>query len=101
MLEKEKKKSKINSLKIKFTDNSGYFFEVSKTQSDAVPEYFIKKQTLVNASRFITEELLQLQEETSNAQEELITLEYQIYLKLIAEGKKCLFFIGKNLRSYC
>ena len=95
LLEKEKKKSRINNLKVKFTDNSGYFFEVSKAQSEAVPEYFIKKQTLVNVGRFITEELLQLQEEILSAKEKLVALEYQLYLKLIAEGKKCLFFIGK------
>jgi DNA mismatch repair protein MutS len=47
----------LNSLKIKYTSASGYFIEIPKSQVTKVPDIFVHKQTLVNASRFITQEL--------------------------------------------
>jgi DNA mismatch repair protein MutS len=57
--EKEKKNTGINSLKIGFNKVFGYYIEVTKTHQEKVPERYIRKQTLVNSERYITEELKQ------------------------------------------
>ncbi len=88
MLEKEKQQTKITNLKIKYTDNSGYFFEVTKSQMDNMPDYFIRKKTMVNGARYTTEELLQHQEDILSAREKAIELESEIYTALKNEVKK-------------
>ena len=82
LLEKEKRQTGIANLKIKYTDNSGYFFEVTKSQLGNVPDYFIKKQTMINGSRYTTETLLQYQEDILSAKEKAIELEVELYLRL-------------------
>ena len=72
----------ISSLKIKYTNASGYFIEVSKNQKDKVPDFFIAKQTLVNASRYITEELKRFEEDIIWAEEEKAKKEYEIFLDI-------------------
>ena len=57
MCEEEKQKTRVTSLKIKYNRVFGYFFEVPLSQSEKLPEYFVRRQTLVNAERFITDEL--------------------------------------------
>ena len=57
MLERETKRSQIPSLKIAFNNVFGYYIEVRNTHKDKVPDDWIRKQTLVNAERYITEEL--------------------------------------------
>jgi DNA mismatch repair protein MutS len=61
----------------------GYYFEVSRSQAEAaLPDYFIRKQTLVNAERFITPELKELENSISTAQERRLELEYDLFLRI-------------------
>ena len=75
----EKEKTGLSSLKIKYNKVFGYFIEVSKTQSRQVPEHYMKKQTLVNAERYITEEMKEVESKILNAQEKRAALEYEIF----------------------
>ena len=70
----------IANLKIKYTGASGYFIEVSKAQISNVPDNFVHKQTLVNAGRFITKELLEFQWKLFEAESFLAEREYEIFL---------------------
>ncbi len=71
MCEREKQKTGISSLKIKYNGVFGYFFEVPPSQSAKMPEYFIRKQTLSTAERFITEELKHFENEVFAAQQKM------------------------------
>ena len=70
------------TLRIKYTNITGYFIEISKNQTNKVPDYFIYKQTLVNASRYITEELKQFEKEIIEWEQILADLEYKEFLNL-------------------
>nr|WP_321399216.1 DNA mismatch repair protein MutS [uncultured Desulfobacter sp.] len=76
---KEKEATGLSSLKIKYNKVFGYFIEVSKAQSDKVPDHYIRKQTLVNAERFITQDMKAVEDTIFNAQERRNTLEYEIF----------------------
>jgi len=75
----------ISKLKIKYTNASWYFIEVSKNQINNVPDNFIHKQSLVNASRFITSELKDFEKDLMNAEWILSQLEYNLFLELREE----------------
>ncbi|MDP2090628.1 MAG: DNA mismatch repair protein MutS [Candidatus Gracilibacteria bacterium] len=75
-------KYNLSNLKIKYTGASGYFIELPKSQSKNVPDIFIHKQTLVNASRYITVELKQYEEEVLEAEGNKSAREYEIFLDL-------------------
>jgi DNA mismatch repair protein MutS len=75
----EKQKTKLSSLKIKYNKVFGYFIEVSKAQANSVPEHYIRKQTLVNAERYITDEMKQVESTILNAQDKRNALEYKIF----------------------
>jgi DNA mismatch repair protein MutS len=77
--EKEKESTKISSLKIGFNKVFGYYIEVTKTHQDKVPERYIRKQTLVNSERYITQDLKEKEEIILNAQEKLDELEYELF----------------------
>jgi len=77
--------TKISWLKIKFTWVSWYFIEVTKSNLKNIPDYFIHKQTLVNASRFITLELKEFEKKLLNAQSILNQREYDIFLDIRLE----------------
>ncbi len=83
LLVQEKTKTGIATLKLKYTDNLGYFFEVNKSQLSAVPEYFQRKQTLVGAGRFATTELLTLEKRVRENMTELVELEKALYQQLV------------------
>ncbi len=83
ILADEKQKTGIPNLKLGYNKVFGYYFEIPKGQLNKVPDYFIRKQTLVNAERFITPQIKELEEKILNAQTELITLEQQLYNELI------------------
>ena len=68
MCEREKKSTGVNSLKIKYNRVFGYFFEVPLSQSEKLPEYFVRRQTLVNAERFITDELKEFESKILSAE---------------------------------
>jgi DNA mismatch repair protein MutS len=76
---KEKETTGLSSLKIKYNKVFGYFIEVSKAQSDKVPDHYIRKQTLVNAERFITQDMKKVEDTIFNAQERRNALEYEIF----------------------
>ena len=80
--EREKKKTGIPTLKVKYNKVFGYFIEISKTHRDKVPDYYERKQTLVNAERYITEELKELEYKILSADEELSLLEEELFAEI-------------------
>ena len=83
MLERETEKTGITSLKIAFNNVFGYYIEVRNTHKDKVPEEWIRKQTLVNAERYITPELKEYEAKILSAEEKIQILETEIYDKLL------------------
>ena len=83
MQTRETQKTGISSLKISFNNVFGYFIEVRNTHKDKVPETWIRKQTLVNAERYITEELKEYETKILGAEEKIQALEQQIFSDLI------------------
>ncbi|NBL63671.1 DNA mismatch repair protein MutS [Flavobacterium sp. NST-5] len=81
---RESEKTGISSLKISFNNVFGYYIEVRNTHKDKVPEDWIRKQTLVNAERYITEELKEYEAKILGAEEKIQQLESQIFEQLIA-----------------
>lgn len=77
----EKERTGISSLKVSFNRVFGYYIEVTKTHQDKVPERYIRKQTLVNSERYITEELKEKENIILNAQEKISLLEYEIFVE--------------------
>ncbi len=80
--QQEKERSHIPSLKIGYNKVFGYYFEVTKTHQDKVPDYFIRKQTLVNAERYITPELKEYEEKILGAEEKITELEYRLFQEI-------------------
>ncbi|XCN75204.1 MAG: DNA mismatch repair protein MutS [Candidatus Electrothrix aestuarii] len=91
---KERERTGIAKLKVGFNRVFGYYFEVSRAHKGELPEDFIRKQTLVNAERFITPELKELENKISTAQEKRLTLEYSLFLdireKIAAQSERLL-----------
>ncbi len=79
----EKKKTGIPSLKIGYNKVFGYYIEVTKANLHLVPGHYIRKQTLVAAERFITEELKEYENKVLGAQERLRELEYEVFLEIL------------------
>jgi len=77
--EKEKSATGISSLKVSYNKVFGYYLEVTNLHKDKVPEYYIRKQTLVNAERYITPELKEWEEKILGAEEKINTIEYKIF----------------------
>ena len=82
---RESKKTGIPSLKIGFTNVFGYYIEVTNSHKDKVPPDWIRKQTLVNAERYVTEELKMLEDKILNSEERIANIERKIYFELISE----------------
>ena len=80
--QRERERTGISKLKIGYNRVFGYYIEVSKSNADAVPEDYIRKQTLANGERYITEELKQLESTVLGAQERLTTLEYEVFVTI-------------------
>jgi DNA mismatch repair protein MutS len=83
MLERETERTGISSLKIASNNVFGYYIEVRNTHKDKVPPEWIRKQTLVNAERYITEELKELEAKILGAEERILTLEQQLFAQLV------------------
>ncbi len=81
--QRESEPTGIPSLRVAFNNVFGYYIEVRNTHKDKVPADWIRKQTLVNAERYITEELKQYEEKILGAEEKIISLENQIYNALV------------------
>jgi DNA mismatch repair protein MutS len=75
----ERERSKISSLKVSFNKVFGYYIEISNANKDKVPDNYIRKQTLVNGERFITPELKEYEDKILNAEENIGTLEFQLF----------------------
>ena len=82
MQAQEIKNTGISSLKVKYNKVFGYYIEISNTKLNAVPENYIRKQTLVNAERFITPELKEYEEKVLGAEDKISHIEYQIFQEL-------------------
>ena len=82
MQEQEREKTGISKLKVGFNKVFGYYLEVSKIHQDKVPETYIRKQTLVNAERYITEELKEYEEKILSAEEDIIAIEMELFDEL-------------------
>jgi len=83
MLERETERTGITSLKIASNNVFGYYIEVRNTHKDKVPEEWIRKQTLVNAERYITEELKEYEGKILGAEERILSLENQLFNQLV------------------
>jgi len=83
ILERETERTAIPSLKIAFNNVFGYYLEVRNTHKDKVPEDWIRKQTLVNAERYITQELKELEVKILGAEEKILVLETQLFNDLV------------------
>ncbi|MDD7915571.1 DNA mismatch repair protein MutS [Polaribacter ponticola] len=83
MLKRETERTGISSLKIAFNNVFGYYIEVRNTHKDKVPEEWIRKQTLVSAERYITEELKEYETKILGAEEKIAKLEQEIFSKLL------------------
>ncbi|MBQ8450603.1 MAG: DNA mismatch repair protein MutS [Bacteroidaceae bacterium] len=82
--QRESERTGIPSLKISFNNVFGYYIEVRNTYKDNVPDEWIRKQTLVNAERYITQELKQYEEKIIGAEEKILSLENRIYSELVS-----------------
>ncbi len=82
---KESQRTNIPSLKISFNNVFGYYIEVRNTHKDKVPTEWIRKQTLVSAERYITQELKEYEEKILGAKEKILEIENQLFQKLLAE----------------
>ncbi len=86
--EQERERTGINSLRVAYNSIFGYYIEITKANLDLVPDYYIRKQTLVNAERFYTPELKEFEEKILGAEEKIKTLEYEIFTRLRTEIAK-------------
>jgi DNA mismatch repair protein MutS len=80
---RESEKTGISSLKVAFNSVFGYYLEVTHVHKDKVPSDWIRKQTLVNAERYITPELKEYEEKIIGAEEKIAAIEFQLYQELI------------------
>jgi DNA mismatch repair protein MutS len=84
MLQRESERTGITSLKIASNNVFGYYIEVRNTHKDKVPEDWIRKQTLVNAERYITEELKEYESKILGAEERILAIEQQLFTELVS-----------------
>ena len=98
IVKREIERTQISSLKIAFNNVFGYYIEVRNTHKDKVPEDWIRKQTLVSAERYITEELKEYESKILGAQEKIAVIEQQLYLDLLEFILPHILKIQKNAR---
>ena len=96
--QREIERTGISSLKVGFNNVFGYYLEVRNAHKDSVPAEWIRKQTLVNAERYITEELKEYEQKILGAEERIYVLECQIYAELVAKIQANISAIQKNCR---
>lgn len=97
--EKEREMTGIKNLKVKYNKVFGYFIEVTNSFKNQVPERYVRKQTLVNAERFITDELKELEDIILGAEEKLFTLEYDLFTEVRERIAKEVLRIQKTAYS--
>ncbi|CAA7386414.1 DNA mismatch repair protein MutS [Chryseobacterium fistulae] len=96
MCQREIERTGISSLKIDFNNVFGYFIEVRNTHKDKVPDDWVRKQTLVNAERYITEELKEYENQILGAEEKISVLENKLYKNVCAEAMVYIDQIQEN-----
>ena len=96
--QREIERTGISSLKIGFNNVFGYYLEVRNAYKDSVPAEWIRKQTLVNAERYITEELKEYEQKILGAEERIYAIEARIYGELVATVQANIASIQKNCR---
>lgn len=96
MQQREIERTGITSLKISYNNVFGYYIEVRNAHKDKVPEEWIRKQTLVNAERYITQELKEYEEQILSAEDKIYALESAIYNSLIAKIQTAIRTIQKS-----
>ncbi|QOR73085.1 DNA mismatch repair protein MutS [Cruoricaptor ignavus] len=96
MCARETERTGIASLKIDFNNVFGYYIEVRNTHKDKVPQDWVRKQTLVNAERYITEELKNYETQILGAEEKISALEYSLYRKICAQVLEFMDEIQQN-----
>ena len=99
MLDRESERTQIPSLKIAFNNVFGYYIEVRNTHREKVPEDWIRKQTLVSAERYITEELKEYEIKILGAEEKIKSLESRLYFELLKELQKYLELLKTNAQQ--
>ncbi len=97
--QREAEKTGISSLKIAYNRVFGYYLEVTHAHKDKVPEEWIRKQTLVNAERYITEELKEYEEKILNAEDKLSVIEQRIFNELVIHAADFVLQIQQNARA--
>lgn len=95
---RESARTGISSLKIAFNKVFGYYLEVSNAHKDKVPQEWIRKQTLVNAERYITEELKEYEEKILNAESRIFEIEYKIFNALVLMAGEYVAAIQENAK---
>ena len=98
MIKRETEATGISSLKIGNNNVYGYYIEVRNTHKDKVPEDWVRKQTLVNAERYITEELKEYESKILGAEEKILQLEQQLFGKLVAWMAEYIDPVQQNAR---
>ena len=96
--QREMERTGISSLKIAYNKVFGYYLEVTNAHKDKVPEEWIRKQTLVNAERYITEELKTYEEKILNAEERISAIEMRLYQELVAHASEFIDPIQQNAK---
>lgn len=96
---KEADRTGIPSLKISFNNVFGYYIEVRNTHKDKVPQDWIRKQTLVNAERYITEELKEYETKILGAEEKILSIETTLFQQLVLDMSSYVSVIQQNARA--
>ena len=96
---KEREATGIKNLKIGYTKVFGYYLEVTKSYMSLVPDYYIRKQTLTNCERYVTPELKEMEAKILNADEQLMKIEYNLFLQIRQHIKEQVVRIQKTAYS--
>ncbi|MGB3183286.1 MAG: DNA mismatch repair protein MutS [Cyclobacteriaceae bacterium] len=96
--QREMKRTGISSLKIAYNKVFGYYLEVTNAHKDKVPTEWIRKQTLVNAERYITEELKEYEEKILNAEEKMVQIEQRLFMEMVQVASDYVAQVQQNAR---
>ncbi len=95
----ERERTGIKSLKVRYNKVFGYYIEISKTYLGQVPDHYIRKQTLVNCERYITQELKEMEHDILSARERVTALEYELFCALRQEAAEQVEAIQRSARA--
>ncbi len=98
-IESEKEKTGIQNLKIKSTGNLGYFIEVTKGKLDKIPPHFIMRRTLLNAERYTTEKLQELENSLNESGAKILELEHDLFIEVRNELKKYIPYLQQAAKK--